>query len=394
MNAAGRFILLIGGLWWSLAATAQAAGPAVPFKLFTANCYCFDEAQTRALKNITWIGSHFSSKVKVVDLQRGIQKNTGTRRREIAQQVVKSGADVAFFQEVWNADNKVDMLKLLQSQYKYCYMTNKIKNSKLETDDGLFIVSKWPPFFMDGMEFDPSKKYDDEEHAHKGALIMGIYHPSGGFILLVNTHLQSGTDDESCSVRQDQITEIVEWIRKLRKTDWRIENATVIVGGDLNDPITIQKGNRALFDRTGYQVKQFNDLGININNDQTIAMLVKKYDLKEIWESDQQHRQVRIRTVGGGARFLGDPHNQHAGRFGGHKESGWDYFPEASEPSGVQLLDHLFLDPSKVRLDKFTVMRSTFLGDKAHDPGAPYAPYAAISDHAGVLFELTISPSL
>ena len=393
MKTARKFILLVGGLWLALAGTARAQGAAVAFKLFTANCYCFDEDQTRNLKYWTTIKHFFKPSHPVQDLQVGIQKNTGKRRREIATEVIKSNADVAMFQEVWNDKNKTDMLNLLQKKYKYCFVSSRIKKTWTETDDGLFIVSKWPPFFAEGMEFDKDQRFEAEEYAHKGVLAMGLYHPNGGFILVVNTHLQSGTEDIACAIRQHQIGEVVKWLRQLMATDWRIANATIIFGGDLNDPITMLKQNHELFDRTYYQVKHFNDLGININNDQILTMLARKYHLKQIWGIDQQHHELRIQTVGGGSRVMTDSSSGHSGVLRGEKEMGWTKFPEASDPSGVQLLDHLFVDPAKVKIVKFTVMREDFLGDLGIDPEEPMNPWEVISDHAGVLYDLLIEPT-
>ena len=394
MSGTRKFILLIAGLWLAIAGAARAGGPPVPFKVFTANCYCFDESQTEHLKNWTSLKNAFGDG-KVVDLQKGIQKNTGTRRREIAQQVAKADPDVVFFQELWNNDNKMDMIHLLtekvSKKYKYYCIASNISNSYKETDDGIMMMSKWPPFFTSEMEY--NKKYDDEEHAHKGALFMGLYHPSSGFMLLVNTHMQSGTDDESCSIRENQIDQLVRRIRELRKLDWRIENATILVGGDLNEPITLKTEVNALFDRTRYLVKCFNDLGVNINNNQTVAMLCKEFQIKEVYEANQQRRTGVIRTVAGGARPITDPHSPHISRFDGGAKA-WTYFRQASEPSGRQLLDHMFVDPVKFKLEKFTVMRDSFLGDKGGPKDETYKPYEAISDHAGVLFEFMVSPSL
>jgi endonuclease/exonuclease/phosphatase family metal-dependent hydrolase len=339
-----KAVLLLLGLWVAFAAKA-AGGPPVDLSLFTANCYCFDESQTKVLKDLTWLGNKITGgRVDVKDLQSGIQKNTGTRRREIAQNIVASKADFVFLQELWNGKNKSDMVDLLSKDYKYYYMASNIKRGAAETDDGLLMFSKWPPFFTTGQEFED--KYDDETHAHKGFLIMGIYHPSGGFILLVNTHLQSGTDDKSCSIRLNQIGQLVGRIRELARLDWRIQNATILTGGDTNDPITVDLSR---------PVDQWATRPLPADNSSQL-------------------------------RFNGNPAN-------------WSYFSKATEPSGRQMLDQLFLDPTKATLLSITVMRQEFMGDPGFavhkgDPKQTYNPVPAISDHAGVLFRFRLAPSL
>lgn len=396
-----KTVLWLLGLW--VAGAAMAGGPPVDLSLFTANCYCFDETQTKALKDLTWFGNKITGgRVDVKDLQSGIQKNTGTRRREISQTIAASKADFVFLQELWNDKNKQDMVDLLSKDYKYSYSASNIKRGLAETDDGLLMFSKWPPFYTTAQEFED--KYDDETHAHKGYLIMGIYHPSAGFFLLVNSHLQSGTDDKSCEIRQVQIAQLVGRLRALAKLDWRIQNATLIFGGDLNEPITLDRDNKILFDRTRPMVEAFNALGVNIDNNQTLAMLCKELDIREVYNGNQVTKRGVIRAVdlsrpmGQWASRPLPVDNSSQARFNGNPAN-WSYFSKATEPSGRQMLDQLFLDPAKATLQSITVMRQEFMGDPGFavhkgDPKQTYNPVPAISDHAGVLFKFRLDPSL
>jgi len=379
------------GLWVVLTVGARAQDPrrSCVLTLFTANCYCFDEKQTRYLKNVTVLANAFSGSVDITDLQRGIQKSTNARREEIAREVIKSKADIALFQEVWNADNKTDITHRLHKIYKYHYVASHIKNNWKETDDGLLIVSKWVPFYTTAFSF--SKKYDAEKYAHKGALLAAFYHPQGGFFLVVNTHMQSGLDAEAVSIREHQVGEIVRKIRELQRTDWRIQNATIIVGGDLNEPITLRANSHELFDRTRYLVQRFNDLRVPINNDQVINKLCRDYRVQKIIEIDQQADRGTLRTVGGGTQAI-DPSNYGGGN--------WSYWRAATDPSGMQVLDHLFLDPAKARLEAMTVLRGPFLGDlhgtPTKDPNRAEPLYmnpdTAISDHAAVVYVIRLFP--
>jgi endonuclease/exonuclease/phosphatase family metal-dependent hydrolase len=393
MKIARKAVLSLAALWATAALPALAAAKPVPFKLMTANCYAFDETLAKTLKDVTWLGSKLGFSDKPIDLQSGIQKNTGTRRREISQQVIASGADVACFQELWNADNKIDMINLLSKKYKYYYITSKIKNGKTEMDDGLLMVSKWPPFFTYSEEF--KDRYDEEKRAHKGFLMMGLNIPGGGFLLVIGTHIQSGTDDTACQVRDKQLTQMVNAVNGLKKTDWRIQNAKVLVAGDLNEPITID-GN-LMFDRSRCLVDRFNELGWPVNSDQTLAILTKKYKTAEVYHGNQVQRKGLIRAVNQAipvnkwSNRAIPADNSSIARFNGDKAN-WPYFVEASEPSGRQLLDHAFLDPSVATLEKFTVYRKEFLGDKMDGGQNTYDAYTAISDHAGVLFTLKLQP--
>ncbi len=374
-------VLSVLALLQALPALAQAND----IKLMTINCYCFPTGKTSLLKGLTSIGNFLApavgKKVDVVDLQKGIQKEAPQRIDEIAAQILRNSPDVIFFQELWGDDNKNRMIDRLSANYKYNYWNDKNRHGVTELDDGLLIMSRWVPYHTACLQYEHT--YDDEKHANKGALLMALYNPQNGFITLVNTHMQSGTDNEACATKEAQIREIGEWVRGLKRKDWRIANSDFIVGGDFNEPFCLQADKGQIIDRTAYLTRVYNQEGMPLNNLQMRDWLCNHYKINKVVEVDQIRRGGAILAKGQPGAEMLSAEDPVAGRFNGGSGGQWTYWAVASEPTGWQVLDHFFMNPARCKMKSFIVLRSEFLGDRR--PDVAFDPYKAISDHAALV---------
>ena len=318
---------------------------------------------------------------------------SASQEQGIVAQVVQSGADIAVFQGLWR--NKSRIADQLKKQYKYSLAANRAETApgfmvhQAVPEDGLLILSKWVPCFSRFREF--KKKYGPDEGLKKGVLLGLFYHPSGGFITILDTQLQSGFDDEACSVREKQVTDMAYWYRELRNSDWRLLTSRNIVVGDFHEPITYDRASGRIFDRTGYLLYRMQGWKLNVSNNQTLDRLFKNPALKELVQPDQQREKGPIRRGGLGQPVVAhlDPEDPRLGPFKGGQAGGWAYWPEATDATGCQILDQIYLDPGTCTLNSLQVLRAAFLGDRG--PDRPYDAARALTERAAILAEITVS---
>jgi len=397
--------------------------------LMTMNTYCFPPWKVTLLK-----------KLGIVDLVSGVDTPIPERIRRIAAFARQKNPDVVFFQELWGKDNKEEMIRNLQPTFKYVFWNDQIKPKYVSyLDDGLLIASRRIPFMERHIEYRDREGDEDagltRGGAHKGALIIGVYDGKGKAILMVDTHLQSGTNPEAVLVRTRQIAQVCRELKKIQDEDPRTRDAQIIFAGDVNDPVSWRGDNKRLVNRTRQMTEVFRKEGFPINNDWLIDYLVKKYKPDDVAEIFELERRAVFKTATGAEGYeiaanggkayavsrlsapkasLGvgtaapEPDDAVAGRLNGN-DSRWTFFPDATDPIGNQILDHVYVLNSRSEVKNFRVFREECLGDapglgtyhkdpKDLKPGEVF-PWEgrtihfngkkAISDHAAIM--VTIS---
>jgi|GEM_PF-2128471 len=386
----------------SSATTTEKKG--VDLTLMTLNSYAFPVGLTKILRGATAISSKVGITSGTVDLASNIKIAIHHRIAAQAAFILQENPDVVVFQELWGSDNKDRMLNALGKNYPQVYYNETLyKRSKkglnpADLDDGLLVVSKLPIIYQTSIIF--TDKTSDEKRANKGALILGIHDRQGQPVILVNTHLQSGVGDEYIIIKEKQIDEIAQKIAALQK-DPILKDAPIIIAGDLNEPIAYQEGvaggiyhERRIIDRTKYLINILNKRGIAVTNDQVLQQLTTKYNPQYILEIFQLagRKDSSAHTLYSPADPtrkslpMNLPQNEHmGGGFPGHAGIHGSYWDMATDPTGWQILDHVFMTPNCTLLS-YRVFRKEVLGDRGAK--APYNGDIALSDHAAVMVEL------
>ena len=312
-------------------------------------------------------------------------------RRRIAAEVLKSGADVVILQGVWTAatsegpnvdffNNKAHMAELLKGSYKYALAADR-KN------DGLLIVSKWVPFYFDSLTFGPRDVSGRDQKLQKGAIMAGFYNPEGGFVVVVDTHLQSGVDKDACIAREKQAKALGYWVHEREKADWRIQDSGRILAGDLGEPVTLQKDQGRIVDRTRYLAEQIANWFTKVDNDQAIAALCRSAGVQDVVQVEPVRQTAQVRKLGVGEPVAtlrnGDP---LVAPF--RADGGWTYWKEATDASGCQIRTHFLLTPDRLKLLSLVSLRGPYLADQG--ASKPADPGRALARNAAVLAEIEL----
>lgn len=389
------------------------------FSLMTLNCYAFPEDIRNILKGTT---NFFG---REIDLVKGIKKSIPQRINGIAQFVKEKNPDIIVFQELWNTDNKRRMAKALQDTYPYMYWTelktkqqislvasgiaHAIKNivtspkkiAKSSTyepitppllDSGLFIASKFKLTNKAPLTY--SEKAGDEIAAQKGALIIAFNDHNGQPVLFAVTHLQSWRDLRYVTMRHNQMRQLGGFLSK-KMSEWKLQQPTVVVVGDLNDPITYQAGPKRLVDRANHLVKalngELNKQGITLTNDNVLTILGDRLGIREYLEVREIAKDGILTTRSKEGQMLqhiikdpSDPWYNLIGRFNEVKDGIrlYDYFAESCDTNGIQLLNHIFIDYNST-LSNYKVFRHEIMGDEG--AAKPYNGATALSDHPAIM---------
>jgi endonuclease/exonuclease/phosphatase family metal-dependent hydrolase len=383
-------------------APAQTPRDPDELRVMTLNCYCFPERLTNALKGITWIGEAFGGK-KAIDLQRGIQQDTTTRKRYLLQIILREKPDVVCLQECWNGEKDFFRNALKASYHVYENKGPWSKSARKILDDGLMVFSKDEAvrssrntvrtFIYDDFE-------DDENMADKGAVILEFQHNDKPWIL-VNTHLQSGTREGALKIKVRQVHQLASELRDLQDGDPVARDAQVVWVGDDNEPISyIEVGasvTDTLFDRTQYLLDQANQefakghSHLVLSNDQAVARLAREHGCERVVQVYDLDNRGVLRQAGEKGPGEPWPLGNHWRWFNGTPGFGWAYLKEATDPSGRQVLDHAFVDDARTEVSDILTLRKAVLGDKRPLTGSDrdtYNPDTALSDHAAVIFTL------
>jgi len=357
--------------------------PAKTYTLVSLNCYGFPE-KTRDLVKF------FAKR----DLASGINHSIGARIPMIAKFIATLKPDIVCFQELWGEQNKRAMMQQLGNVYQYTY--NKLLYHQMhitKLDDGLMVCTLRHAFKDEWLTFKISR--DEDALAMKGFLIIALHnfqfdavgnakdHP----LLVVDTHMQSGTNLADVEVKRDQVKQIAEELVNLRKSDSRLNAANLVLCGDWNEPITYLKNESRIYDRTRWILDLFNSFGFNLSNDQRLQELRREYKLDTIAEIHELDKVGRLQVAGGQRK----PLTEHLDAIGQFRSSwGWDYWPASTDPDGKQILDHVFVEDNHLRLKNYRVFRKEILGGTGLDK--LYDPAKAMSDHAAIAVELEPLP--
>jgi endonuclease/exonuclease/phosphatase family metal-dependent hydrolase len=321
------------------------------------------------------------------DLQSGIAKPVARRIPEMAQFIRQQGTDVAMFQELWSDDNKERMASNLCGDYPYCfYVPAEIPIvSMIVMDDGLMVVSKTP--FIKCAKITFTERMGEEKLAQKGALLCAVKDREGKPMLIVNTHLQSGTEIEAVKIRARQMRGIGLAVKDMISKVPELKNCRIVVGGDVNEPLAFIQDRGLMTERTSYLTQELNTAGIQVNNDQMVMQQARKLGVKEIVSINEQTKVGIVRDLDLKEKRRLDKtgeESRHVERNGSWP--GWPN-PEATDPNATQVLDHFFLD-KQTRLKEYKVFRQEILGGTGALNGSDL-PKAAISDHAALKVTLT-----
>jgi endonuclease/exonuclease/phosphatase family metal-dependent hydrolase len=370
-------------------------GPANEFELLTLNTYCFPIGTTDALGKVKSIAEFFSKKTgeKIPNLQSGITKPVPQRIGEIARFVAKQGTDVVMFQELWSDANKEMMINNLCGAYPYgFYVPSEVPvYSMVKMDDGLLILSRTP--FLRVMKITYADGIDDEKLANKGALLVGLRDRKGEPMLIVNSHLQSGTSLESIQVRQKQMGAVANAIKEMIARTPDLRNCRIVVGGDLNEPLGFIQDPGYLTDRTDYLVRELQAAGVMVSNDQMVRQEARKLGVKEIITVNElardPDRKGIVRDLDLNERRSLDMKAKEGEIAARNGQFRTQVNPDATDPDATQILDHVFLD-NRTKLKAFKVFREEILGGAGKLQGSNLPP-AAISDHAAFKVTLDVS---
>lgn len=387
---------------------------AKPFTIMTLNTYAWPE-------KINEITRAFDK-----ELASGITKPIGQRIDEIANFVQQKKADIVVFQELWGINNKKRMIKDFGCSMNFpkkkffgqeieivpdkvdCtssfYRYNVFDNSLNPIDSGLMIASRFPILRHHKIVF--PEKLDEEKLANKGALFALIKTDDANrpYVLVVNSHLQSGTPIEYIQVRERQMQQIAKEIKALHGEkgkpgyDSRLDDAHIVIIGDFNDPIKYLNYKKRLSDRTGFMINALRKEGINVSNEQERNILIKDLGAEEILDVNELKREGVVYSTANGKKLRTlektDPLVQGLGRAGYEEGS---YFKFATDNPGGQLLDHIFLD-DKSKILNYAVLRKEVLADPGTEgissnnawdsttgKNKSYNPDIALSDHAAIM---------
>lgn len=376
-------------------AVAVPKGPANEFELLTLNTYCFPIGTTDALGKVKTIAEFFSKKAgeKIPNLQSGITKPVPQRIGEIARFVEKQGTDVVLFQELWSDANKEMMVRNLCGAYPYgFYVPSEVPvYSMVKMDDGLLILSRTP--FLRVMKITYSDGIDDEKLANKGALLVGLRDRRGEPMLIVNSHLQSGTSMESIKVRQKQMGAMASAIREMIARTPDLRNCRIVVGGDLNEPLGYIQDPGYLTDRTAYLVQELQAAGVMVSNDAMVKQEARKLGVKEIITVNELARDLDrkgiVRDLDLNEKRSLDMKAKEGEIAARNGQFRTQVNPDATDPDATQILDHVFLD-NRTKLKAFKVFREEILGGAGKLEGSNLPPNA-ISDHAAFKVTLDLS---
>lgn len=425
--------LKIMGLTFLLV-TPSLTSPTVKLSILTGNCYAFPPTTRNVLKDVS---GFFDSEI---DLVGGIDKSIGTRINEIAALVKKKNPDVVVFQELWGNDNKQQMSRRLRDQYPHIYWISQtteqafkdvgssignflktaftspqklgdkqtyVALNPVKMDSGLFIASKFEFNYKGAITYED--KGGDEVNAKKGALVVLLHDRTKKPVLLAVTHLQSWRDAQYVRIREKQMRQLANFLaNKKVKVSFPKANmsldikltdfprlSTVIIG-DFNNPITYQEAPKRLIDRSNYLVKTLQEEGIKVSNDAVLAILKERYGIQEYVEVRELKKDAIVtQFLPSGPQQtvvsetdVKNPLYPFIGRFYEKKENKelYDYWAEASDPRGTQLLDQIFLSPN-CGISSYSVLRKEVLGDAGKSQ--PYNKKTAISDHAHLMVEIS-----
>ena len=376
MRAFRSAVLILVQLWALAGTWAPAAAPGTLMKILSLNC-------SPQRPGVVYDGEDAENLGKVP-------------RGRIAAEILQSGADVVLLQGLWvagdssskNMDgfyNKEQMAQLLKPKYPYCLALDRI-------NDGLLIASKYVPFYFGSATFDPKERevYKEDNRVQKGALMAGLYDPAGNFLVVVNTHLQSGVNLEACMAREKEARNLGYWIERHRKADWRISQACSIVAGDFSEPVTLQRDQGRIVDRTRYLTEQMTAWYAPVDHNQALAALCQSTGAKDVVAVNRIRELAFVRKLGLGEPVATlrhpDPLVQDF-----NADGGWAYLKEATDASGRQIRTHFFFSPGRFRLISLTSLRGPYLGDQG--PAKPYDPGKALTRNAAVLAEIELIPS-
>lgn len=387
-------------------------------ELLSLNTYCFPHIQRSLLKFFT-----------KQDLVAGVDTPIDDRIDRIAAFARDRNPDVFFCQELWGPDNKARMRDKLRSRFQYIYWN--LTNESIDPtcmDDGLLVASQREPFVKRFIIY--KDKAGDENggffqgSAQKGAIIIGVWDARGKAILLVNTHLQSGTSPEEVKARMKQLEQVAATLNAIQQEYPKTRDAQIILAGDFNDPISWRADEKRLVDRTRQMQDVLKKAGYPVTNNWLMTFLINKYQPKDIAEIHEIDRKGYIKAPNGTVNYEiaknGDqpyhvsrvmphanagagvapgsqapnPDIEVAGRLNGNDHR-WSFLPEATDPIGNQILDHVYVLDSRSDVRNFRVYRAECLGDR---PGLGVIPEGqrwagrpihfngkeAIADHAAI----------
>lgn len=384
--------------------------PSDALTIMTLNCYAFNQDK-RNIKKI-FIGG---------DLHEGVNMHPRDRLDLIGSFTNSISPDVAIFQEVWEDTNKETLIYSLNagSNSRAGYYPNTFweKFSSIRpdvSDSGLLIASKFPFVYTNKLEY--TDKEGDDARAKKGALLVAIK-KNGQPIIIVDTHLQSGGEWNDVVIRFNQMKQLGKFINDCKaeiiKTSPEFKNASIIIGGDLNEPISLEQTGRAidkltLLNRPALFVNALKESNVDLSNFDSVKKLVEKYGAQQVLDIMEETQQggrtsegIFKDTTGNVIKKISvdrfkipiDPNGPLAS-IGELSEQYLLFFEDASVPRGFQLLDH-FLTDRNTQLNYLKVFRKELLGDTSNfkgpgpQPTNHFNPNTALSDHAAVLAAFT-----
>lgn len=139
--------------------------------------------------------------------------NNGERAAIIGDQLVDSDYQIIVFQEAFSQKCRNILQKKLKEQFPYQYGPVNAPIIPLQTNSGLWIVSKIPLKELKSIRFTKASSFD--RIAHKGAvLFQGKY--KGNDFQLLTTHLQADNPDK---IAMAQCKEIAHLLHEFYKPD-------------------------------------------------------------------------------------------------------------------------------------------------------------------------------
>jgi len=154
----------------------------------------------------------------------GSINSNSSRAESIGEMLSYMDYDIIVFEEAFHSYSRKIILKELGKMYPFAYGPVNLESNYLETNSGIWILSKLPLKLIKSIEYIDSKGFD--AIAKKGAVLLeGIWNKK--LFQLIGTHLQA---DEYSNIRKKQINQLYNELVLPYKND----SIPQIICGDFN----------------------------------------------------------------------------------------------------------------------------------------------------------------
>jgi beta-glucosidase len=168
-----------------------------------------DLAQDATARRCTTTTAKTTAKVKVMTINLRHDSDQWERRfKLIADEIDRLDPDIIGLQEVEVAKDQADKLNDLiekRGHKKYnTYVKRKSGVVGFFTGEGIAVMSRWPI----------TEKHFEDIGEERVSIVARVKHPSGGFIDMTNTHLDSGGNAAADVNRVDQVNQTLALVKR------------------------------------------------------------------------------------------------------------------------------------------------------------------------------------